>query len=74
MTIYFYSTCEEYACFSNFSPYSFELDRLYWSTSEHYFQVQKFVATPHVEQIRLVKTPKDTARMGRERTRPLRQN
>ncbi|AFY35025.1 NADAR family protein [Calothrix sp. PCC 7507] len=72
MTIYFYSTREQYGCFSNFSSHGFVLDDLYWSTSEHYFQAQKFIGTPHVEQIRLVKTPKDAAKMGRERTRPLR--
>lgn len=74
MTIYFYSTREQYGCFSNFSPHGFELDNLYWHTSEHYFQAQKFVGTIHLEQIRLVKTPKDAAKMGRERTRPLRQD
>lgn len=72
MTIYFYSTREEYGCFSNFSPHAFELDGVYWPTSEHYFQAQKFVGTPHAEQIRLVKTPKDAAKMGRDRSRPLR--
>lgn len=72
MTIYFYSTREKYGCFSNFSYHGFELDGLYWYTSEHYFQAQKFAETPHVEQIRLVKTPKDAARMGRDRKRPLR--
>jgi N-glycosidase YbiA len=45
---------------------------LYWYTSEHYFQAQKFVGTPDLEAIRLVKTPKDAAKMGRERKRPLR--
>ncbi|MBE9198604.1 MULTISPECIES: NADAR family protein [unclassified Nodularia (in: cyanobacteria)] len=74
MTIYFYSAREQYGCFSNFSPHGFELDNLYWSTSEHYFQAQKFMGTFHVEQIRLVKTPKDAAKMGRERSRPLRQD
>ncbi|WP_414549345.1 NADAR family protein [Anabaena sp. CCY 0017] len=72
MTIYFYSAREQYGCFSNFSPHGFELDNLYWYTSEHYFQAQKFIGTFHVEQIRLVKTPKDAAKMGRERSRPLR--
>ncbi|BAY10694.1 NADAR family protein [Calothrix sp. NIES-2098] len=72
MTIYFYSVREQYGCFSNFSPHGFELDELYWPTSEHYFQAQKFVGTLHLEQIRLVKSPKDAARMGRERSRPLR--
>ncbi|TVP65239.1 MAG: NADAR family protein [Nodularia sp. (in: Bacteria)] len=74
MTIYFYSPREQYGCFSNFSPHGFELDNLYWYTSEHYFQAQKFVGTFHVEQIRLVKTPNDAAKMGRESSRPLRQD
>ncbi|MBD2449202.1 NADAR family protein [Nostoc sp. FACHB-152] len=72
MTIYFYSIREQYGCFSNFSPHGFVLDDLYWYTSEHYFQAQKFVGTVHLEQIRLAKTPKDAANMGRERSRPLR--
>lgn len=72
MTIYFYSTREKYGCFSNFSYHGFVLDDLYWPTSEHYFQAQKFINTPHLEQIRLVKTPKEAAKMGRQRTRPLR--
>ena len=74
MTIYFYSIREKYGCFSNFSPHGFELDDLYWSTSEHYFQAQKFPQTPDAEQIRFVKTPKEAATMGRERTRPLRRD
>ncbi len=72
MTIYFYGTRDEYGCFSNFSPHGFELDGFYWPTSEHYFQAQKFAGTPHAEQIRQVKTPKDAAKMGRDRKRPLR--
>lgn len=72
MTIYFYGTRDKYGCFSNFSRHGFELDGVYWTTSEHYFQAQKFVGTPHVDQIRAVKTPKDAAKMGRDRKRPLR--
>lgn len=72
MIIYFYNTLGTYGCFSNFSRHGFELDDLYWLTSEHYFQAHKFPNTPHLEQIRLAKTPKEAARMGRERTRPLR--
>lgn len=72
MTLYFYSTRSEYGCFSNFSHHGFELDGVWWPTSEHYFQAQKFVGTPHVEQIRQVKTAKDAAKMGRDRLRPLR--
>lgn len=72
MTVYFYSTRSEYGCFSNFSRHGFELDGVWWPTSEHYFQAQKFVGTPHAEQIRQVNTPKDAAKMGRDRQRPLR--
>ncbi|WP_066376866.1 NADAR family protein [Anabaena sp. CA = ATCC 33047] len=72
MTIYFYTARENYGCFSNFSPHGFMLDNLYWYTSEHYFQAQKFVGTIHLEQIRLAKTPKEAANMGRDRKRPLR--
>ncbi|MGL5196455.1 MAG: NADAR family protein, partial [Chroococcales cyanobacterium] len=72
MTLYFYSTRSEYGCFSNFSRHGFELDGVWWPTSEHYFQAQKFAGTPDAEQIRQVKTPKDAAKMGRDRQRPLR--
>src|SRR4028118_1578205 len=74
MTIYFYSNRDQYGCFSNFSPHGFELEGAYWPTSEHYFQAQKFAGTPHAEEIRQVKTPKDVAKMGRERKRPLRRD
>ncbi|MGL4609115.1 MAG: NADAR family protein [Trueperaceae bacterium] len=75
MSIYFYSTRDKYGCFSNFSAHGFELDGLYWKTSEHYFQAQKFAGHPeHVEAIRLAKSPKEAAVMGRERTRPLRKD
>lgn len=72
MAIYFYTVNEKYGGFSNFSPHGFELDGVYWPTSEHYFQAQKFAGTLHAEQIRLVKKPKDAATMGRDRSRPLR--
>jgi N-glycosidase YbiA len=73
MPIYFYSDREvPYGCFSNFSKHGFVLDELWWKTSEHYFQAQKFVGTPYLEQIRSVATPKDAANLGRKRTLPLR--
>ncbi|MEG4581057.1 NADAR family protein [Microcoleus sp. MON1_C5] len=74
MTIGFYTTRGDYGCFSNFSDHGFELDGEYWSTTEHYFQSQKFATTPHVKQIRLLKTPKEAAIMGRDRSRPLRKD
>ena len=73
MTIYFYSVRgEPYGCFSNFSPHTFTLDGAVWPTTEHYFQAQKFAGTPHVEDVRRARTPKDAAARGRDRTRPLR--
>jgi N-glycosidase YbiA len=72
MPIYFYSTRDAYGCFSNFSPHGVELKGVWWPTSEHYFQAQKFAGTPHEEAVRLAKTPKQAAEMGRDRKRPLR--
>src|SRR5436305_14669006 len=72
MAIYFYSPRDAYGCFSNFSRHGFELDGLFWPTSEHYFQAQKFAGTPHAEVVRQARSPKDAANMGRERNRPLR--
>ena len=73
MPIYFYSSKEKpYGCFSNFSQHAFELDGVLWSTSEHYFQAQKFVGTPYAEQIRLTPTAAMAAKMGRRRANPLR--
>ncbi|MDX2232053.1 MAG: NADAR domain-containing protein [Leptolyngbyaceae cyanobacterium bins.349] len=59
-------------CFVQFMGYIIMLDELYWATSEHYFQAQKFVGTPYLEKVRQTKTPKDAATMGRDRSLPLR--
>lgn len=72
MTIYFYTTRDAYGNFSNFSRHGFVLDGLWWPSSEHYFQAQKFVGTEHVELIRSAQTPKEAAELGRDRRRPLR--
>ncbi len=75
MAIYFYSTRDpNYGCFSNFSLHGFELDNLWWPTSEHYFQAQKFIESdrPWFEKINQAKTPSIAAKMGRDRSHPLR--
>jgi ribA/ribD-fused uncharacterized protein len=72
--INFYSTSGEYGCFSNFSRHSVFLKGKRWPTSEHYFQAQKFVGTEHEEAVRLAKTPGESARVGRDRKRPLRRD
>ncbi|PAX54602.1 NADAR family protein [Brunnivagina elsteri] len=74
MTIYFYSTNEEYGAFSNFSHHGIELDRLWWITTEHYFQSQKFEDTAYREKIRTAATPKIAAELGRSRKMPLRKD
>ncbi len=71
-TIYFYSTTDEHGYMSNFARAPIKLDGQRWPTTEHYFQAMKFVGTEHVELIRAASSPKEAARMGRERTRPLR--
>lgn len=72
MPIYFYTTQDEYGCFSNFSRHGFELDGKYWKTSEHFFQAQKFAGTPYEDQVREARSPKDAAGLGRRRDFPLR--
>ncbi len=73
MTIYFFETREKpYGCFSNFSRHGFELDGNWWPTSEHYFQAQKFVDTPYMDEIRQASAPENAAGMGRSRAYPLR--
>jgi N-glycosidase YbiA len=71
VTIYFYSSTDDYGCFSNFSSHGFGLDGKYWPSSEHYFQAMKFKGTKHEEDVRKAKTPKEAARRGRDRKRPL---
>lgn len=70
--IKFYRVSEPYGCFSNFAPYPITLNGKVWPTNEHFFQAQKFVGTPHEEEIWLAPSPMEAAKMGREHRRPLR--
>ncbi len=70
----FYKVNDEYGCFSNFSRHGFELNGKYWSTSEHYFQAQKFAGTEYEEEIRLAATAMEAAKFGRDRNKPLRKD
>lgn len=70
--IHFNSTRGEYGCFSNFSRHPVHMKGKTWPTSEHYFQAQKYAGTPGEEEIRLVKTPREAADLGRSRKHPLR--
>ena len=68
----FYRTGDKYGEFSNFAPFPILLRGVEWPTTEHYFQGQKFAGTPHEEAVRLAESPMLAAKMGRERSRPLR--
>ena len=70
--INFYKVKEQFGCFSNFAAYPVELDGKVWPTSEHYFQAQKFAGTEFEEEIRRTGSPMIAARMGRDRSKPLR--
>lgn len=72
MTIYFYTTTDEYGCFSNFSPYGIEMESHWWPTVEHYFQAQKFNDHSYQEKIRKAPTAKIAANLGRSRELPIR--
>ncbi len=72
MTIYFYSTSDNFFEFSNFSEHGFTLKNKYWATVEHYFQAQKFPGYPQEERIRIAKSPGKAKQLGRTRSVPLR--
>ena len=75
VVIQFYHPAEPFGCFSNFSNHSFHLNGRRWPTSEHYFQAMKFEQS-HADFMAVAKAPKpgDAARMGRDRSRPLRKD
>jgi N-glycosidase YbiA len=73
MPIQFYSTTDDYAFLSNFSPHGFTLDGAYWPTVEHYFQAMKFPSDPaYQEKIRTARSPKAAKALGRTREVPIR--
>jgi ribA/ribD-fused uncharacterized protein len=67
MPIFFYSTTDEFGCFSNFSPHGVELDGRYWPTVEHYFQAMKFDDAEHRAKIARARTPKEAKSLGWDR-------
>lgn len=75
MTIYFYTTADEYGFLSNFAPYGVAFRDRYWPTVEHYFQAQKFPDAPaHQAKIARAQTPKQAKALGWDRSVPLRQD
>ena len=74
MTIYFYTTKDKYGEFSNFAKYGIEQDCEWWKTTEHYFQVQKFIDEEYQERIRNAPNAKIAANLGRSRKVPIRED
>lgn len=72
--IQFYNSHREYGFMSNFALFPIRLKEKIWPTSEHYFQAQKFAGSEYEEEIRLAYTPGLAAKMGRDRTKKLRED
>jgi ribA/ribD-fused uncharacterized protein len=74
--IYFYTSREvPYGVFSNFlRSHPITLKDKVWPSSEHYYQAQKFAGTEYEEAVRLLKTPREAADMGRRKDLPLRKD
>ena len=70
--IKFYKVNDDYGFMSNFAPYPFSDGSRIWTTSEHYFQAQKFLVPQIQEKIRQIVSPMDAALEGRNRQNPLR--
>lgn len=70
--IKFYSVTDEFGEFSNFAYYPVKIDGKIWSTTEHYFQAQKFNDPNYQEKIRKAKTPNVAAILGRDRKQKIR--
>ena len=63
--IKFYNRGEPYYEFTNFYEVIVIIDEKHWSTTEHYFQAQKFVGTPLVETIRMLSRPREAFDLSR---------
>jgi ribA/ribD-fused uncharacterized protein len=72
--IYFYTKTGLFFELSNFAPFGFEAEGVYWPTVEHYFQAQKFLDDTYRERIRKASTPRDARGLGQSREFPLRPN
>ncbi|PWD57045.1 NADAR family protein [Pectobacterium parmentieri] len=72
--IFFYRVNEPYGIFSNFFKCDFIIDSIVWPTVEHYFQSQKFQDEVLKERIRNLLSPMDAAKLGRDRSLPLRKD
>ncbi len=70
--INFYRVSEPYGEFSNFADFEITIDGKSCKSTERWFQAMKFVGTEHEAEILRAPSSRQSADMGRERSRPLR--
>lgn len=61
MAIYFYNVNDEHGYMSNFSLYGIRFQGVYWKTSEHFYQAQKFTDSKVISEIINADTPLEAA-------------
>ena len=71
-TIRFYKEFGEYGYLATYSNHGFFKDGIYWKTSEHYYQAQKFFESEVKLKIANSETPKIASKIGRDRNLKLR--
>lgn len=74
MAIYFYKEKGPLGYLATYSNHGFYKDGIYWKTSEHYYQAQKFENDDVRNQIINAETPKIASQIGRDRNHKLRKN
>lgn len=72
--IRFYKEFGENGYLATYSNHGFYKDGIYWRTSEHYYQAQKFDNPEIKQKIANAATPKEASNIGRDRNLPLREN
>lgn len=74
MAIYFYKQFGPLGYLATYSEHGFFKDGVYWKTSEHYYQAQKFDDYTVREMIINADTPKIASNIGRDRQFKIRDN
>ena len=74
MTIFFYKEFGEYGYLATYYDRGFIKDKIFYKTSEHYYQSKKFKDTNLVKSILKCNTPKEASIIGRDRNNKLRKN
>ena len=61
----FYNKNEDYYEFTNFYMRPVCIDKYSWPSTEHYFQAQKFIGTPYMEEFISLGSPREAFEMSR---------